>query len=225
VIVIAGNRPWIARILAEAGDPLPQWQFIGTREELGVDRLAELDPSHVFFLHWSWMIPAEIFERWECVVFHMTDLPYGRGGSPLQNLIARGHTETVMSAIRVVEETDAGPVYMKRPLSLTGSAQDIYERATRLSLEMIADIMRDSPEPQPQVGEPVQFTRRRPEESELPADISLEEAFDHIRMLDAEGYPHAFVNHGDLRLELTGASFDGDELNARVAIRKRADKP
>jgi methionyl-tRNA formyltransferase len=168
LIAIAGNRPWIPRIVAGEGEGLPESRFIGTREELSVERLEQLDPTHVFFLHWSWMIPAEIFERWECVVFHMTDLPYGRGGSPLQNLIARGHTDTVMSAIRVVEETDAGPVYMKRPLSLTGSAQEIYERATRLSLEMIADIMRDSPEPEPQVGEPVEFTRRRPEESEVP---------------------------------------------------------
>jgi hypothetical protein len=40
-------------------------------------------------------------------------------------------------------------------------------------------------------------------------------------MLDAEGYPHAFVDHGNLRLELTGASLEGDKLSARVAIRQR----
>ncbi len=27
--------------------------------------------------------------KFECVCFHMTDVPYGRGGSPLQNLIIR----------------------------------------------------------------------------------------------------------------------------------------
>ena len=44
----------------------------------------------------------------------MTDLPYGRGGSPLQNLIINGHKETMMSALRCVQELDAGPIYLKK---------------------------------------------------------------------------------------------------------------
>ena len=31
----------------------------------------------------------EIHENYKCIIFHMTDLPFGRGGSPLQNLISR----------------------------------------------------------------------------------------------------------------------------------------
>ncbi len=37
---------------------------------------------------------------------HMTDVPYGRGGSPLQNLIARGHTSTKLTAMRMTAEVD-----------------------------------------------------------------------------------------------------------------------
>ena len=51
-------------------------------------------------------IPTEIFTSFECIVFHMTDLPYGRGGSPLQNLIVRGHKKTKVSALKVVKEVD-----------------------------------------------------------------------------------------------------------------------
>jgi methionyl-tRNA formyltransferase len=58
--------------------------------DLAVEMLAALDPRYVFFPHWSHRIDSAIFERFECVIFHMTDLPFGRGGSPLQNLIARG---------------------------------------------------------------------------------------------------------------------------------------
>ena len=42
----------------------------------------------------------------------MTDLPFGRGGSPLQNLIVRGYKETMLSAIKCVGEVDAGPIYI-----------------------------------------------------------------------------------------------------------------
>ncbi len=51
------------------------------------------------------------FFNFNCVVFHMTDLPFGRGGSPLQNLISRGIYKTKISAIKVVKEIDAGPIY------------------------------------------------------------------------------------------------------------------
>ena len=56
----------------------------------------------------------------------MSDLPYGRGGSPLQNLIIREHRKTMISAIQCVKEIDAGPVYLKKPLSLEGSAEEIF---------------------------------------------------------------------------------------------------
>ena len=50
--------------------------------------------------HWSQLIPESICGPWPTVIFHMTDLPYGRGGSPLQNLIQRGHSSTMLAAQR-----------------------------------------------------------------------------------------------------------------------------
>lgn len=41
---------------------------------------------------------------------------------------------------------------------------------------------------------------------------------DFIRMLDAEGYPHAFIEHGCFRLEFTRAALFGDRLVADVKI-------
>ena len=70
----------------------------------------------------------------------MTDLPYSRGGSPLQNLILRGHQETQIIALRCVAELDAGPIYMKRPLSLEESAYEIFVRAADVVQEMIEDM-------------------------------------------------------------------------------------
>ena len=72
---------------------------------------------YIFFLHWSLRVPKKIYASYECVC-HMTDVPYGRGGTPLQNLILRGHSQTKLSALRMVDEMDAGPVYTKKSLSL-----------------------------------------------------------------------------------------------------------
>ena len=102
-----------------------QWEWVTTPNELR-DAVARLTPRYIFFLHWNWKVSAEIWSRYECVCFHMTDVPYGRSGSPLQNLIVEGHAETQLSALRLIEEMDAGRVYAERPMSLAGRAENIY---------------------------------------------------------------------------------------------------
>lgn len=154
----------------------------------------------------------------------MTDVPFGRGGSPLQNLIQAGIKETKVTALRMVEEMDAGPVYAKRTMSLAGRAEDIYLRAGELSWEMIRWIIETQPEPIPQQGEGTCFKRRKPEQSVLPMEGTLEKIYDHIRMLDAPTYPLAFIEHGDFRLEFSHAEFNGEEVRAQLVIRKRQNE-
>jgi len=134
---------------------------ITKREDFKPEKLKSFGRlDYIFVPFWSWHIPAEIYENWEVIIFHMTDLPYGRGGTPLQNLIVRGFKETVITAIKCVKEIDAGPVYMKHPLSLKGTARRIYHRAYELIKNiMIPHIMISKIEPVPQKGEVVYFER------------------------------------------------------------------
>lgn len=198
-------KSWNIEYFAREIERFPgQWTLFSDRADLTLKRLCELDPDYVFFPHWSWMVPQAIIERFACVCFHETDLPFGRGGSPIQNLIARGVERTMVSAIRMNEALDAGDVYLKRPLSLHGLAEEIYLRCARLVGEMMLEIATDRPTPKPQEGEPVVFTRRTPDQSVLPqAPTTLEAVFDHIRMLDAESYPPAFLVYNGLRIEFS----------------------
>ena len=121
--VIVFNRPW-CRELPERLESKTGRNFlaIDNKEKLNREFLNIIQAENVFFPHWSYFIPEEVYNNFRCIIFHMTDLPFGRGGSPLQNLIVRGHKETKISAIQCVKEVDAGPVYLKKPLSLNGSA-------------------------------------------------------------------------------------------------------
>lgn len=195
-------------------------QLVESPEGL-IEQIAQQATRYVFFPHWSWIVPPEIVAQYECVCFHMTDVPYGRGGSPLQNLIERGHRETKISALRMTDELDAGPVYLKRPLALSERAQDIYERAADIVVDMALEIARTQPTPQPQQGQPTFFRRRTPEQSRLPADAPIDKIYDHIRMLDADTYPRAFVDYGAFRLTLSEVMRGGDSLEARVTISKK----
>lgn len=205
----------VDRLVARTGR---SFVLISSPIELTVERLLSINPEFIFFPHWSHRIDASVFSRFDCVIFHMTDLPFGRGGSPLQNLIARGIYETRISALRCVEEMDAGPIYLKRPLSLYGSAEEIFLRASSVIEEMIVEMLASMPKPIPQEGLPTMFKRRKAEDGNLTTVQSLEQVFDLIRMLDAEGYPNAFLNIGPFKLEFTRASMKTGQVMADVRI-------
>ena len=194
------------------------FHLITEKEQLNYKYLRTLAPEIVFFTHWSFMIPREIYEEFTCVIFHMTDLPFGRGGSPLQNLIAKGFTQTKLSALQCVKELDAGPIFLKRDLSLYGNAEEIYLRASNLIEEMIIEILEQLPQPLPQEGEIVSFKRRKPKDGNLFGISSLAKRFDFIRMLDADGYPSAFIEHDGFRYEFSRASIKSNYLLADVKI-------
>jgi len=224
--LVAGCKPWNREVYERSIRDLPgRWHYAGSKEQLGAEAVDALHPRYIFFLHWSWKVPQEIVDRHECIAFHMTDLPYGRGGSPLQNLIVRGHRETRLSAFRMSHEIDAGPIYLKEDLCLEGTAREIYERATVLSARMVGRIVRDQPQPVPQEGEVVAFKRRTREDSEIPADLrSPERIYDFIRMLDCEGYPPAFVERHGFRFEFRNARLDDGRLEAGVTVVPREEK-
>jgi methionyl-tRNA formyltransferase len=217
--ILAARTAFALEEFARRRPQLPgDWIVVTQKQDLTTILLASLKPRYIFFLHWSWLVPEEIVANYECVCFHMTDLPYGRGGSPLQNLISRGAGETKLSALRMEKQVDAGPIYGKWPLSLAGKASEIYGRAAKLSLDAIAWMIAANPTPLPQAGAPTHFTRRTPDQSRLPEGGTLARLHDHIRMLDADGYPRAFIEYGGWRIELGDAHLVGDELEAKVRI-------
>lgn len=219
--IVASSKPWHRKKFDDIFETLPgDWFYVSRPEELG-EAINKSTPRYIFFLHWNWLVPKDIWARHECVCFHMTDLPYGRGGSPLQNLIVAGFQQTKLTALRMVEDLDAGPIYAKRSLSLEGRAEDIYLRAGETSWDMIRWIVDKEPETAPQEGEVTRFKRRKPEQSVLPRTGRLEKIYDHIRMLDAPTYPLAFIEHGEFRLEFSDAEILDGEIHGRVVLRHR----
>lgn len=217
--IVVGTKKWNRRIFDEKISHFKgKWVLIDNKDDLTLVNIKQYNPRYIFFLHWSWLVPENIFENFECICFHMADVPYGRGGSPLQNLIMNGHRQTKLTALRMVNELDAGPVYMKRDLCLEGNAEEIYLRATYLSAEMIKDIMTTNPVPMPQIGEAVVFKRRTPAQSVIPSFDSLIQLHDFIRMLDADGYPHAFIEYNGFRYEFSRANIYDGHIIADVKI-------
>jgi len=200
------------------------FHLITDKTELTQEYLSKLSPKYIFFLHWSWIIPDKIYKNFECVVFHMTDLPYGRGGSPLQNLIMNEVYQTKISAIKVTKELDAGDIYMKEDLDISiGSAEEIFEKASRITIEkMIPKFLEADLSAHKQEGEVVTFKRRNPSQSNLlnQDSISMHKLYNLIRMLDAQGYPKAFIQIENYKIELSKANFENGILSGSFEVKE-----
>jgi len=220
--IVVTIRKWNIKIYNDVIQHYPgNWYLITRKEDLTIEKVKSLNPQYIFFPHWNYRVPEEILNITNCICFHETDLPYGRGGSPIQNLINKGHTETVITALKMVEKLDAGPIYLKLPLSLEGLAEEIYIRISKLVAEMIRTIITQNPIPKEQKGGPELFERRNPKQSRLDKRIeSFQKLFDFIRMLDANEYPKAFFDYGNFRFELSRPALKTDEILADVRITK-----
>lgn len=222
--LVAGSRKWNRRIFEEEIACLSgTFRFVENSTQLDATLRTGFAPRYIFFLHWSDKVIDEILESYECVCFHMADVPYGRGGSPLQNLIVRGHGNTKLTALRMTAAFDAGPVYLKQELSLAGNAEEIYIRAGRLSAAMIRTIISTEPVALEQTGTPVVFKRRNPGESQIDALETLDALYDFIRMLDAEGYPQAYIDYHGFRFSFRRAGLYNGRIEADVTIRPLRD--
>lgn len=218
-IIVATTKSWNLnnfKTLKKKSKGL-HWHLIQSKKNFSIRKIRKINPKYIFIPHWSWIIPEEIWANFECVVFHMTDLPYGRGGTPLQNLIARGHKKTKISAIRVNSGIDTGDIYLKKGLDLSGNAENIYKRASnKIFMEMIPYILKNNPVPKKQKGNPVIFKRRNPQQSKIKNNFDLNKTHDHIRMLDAEGYPKAFLEIKKVKFDFFGAKIKGKGKDKKI---------
>ena len=83
-ILIATIKQWNidhAVKMAEQYKDMHDIKIVSQKQQLSIDMLEQFRPDMIFFPHWSYKIPADIYENYLCVVFHMTDLPFGRGAA------------------------------------------------------------------------------------------------------------------------------------------------
>lgn len=221
--VLLTNKKWHDSLFNELSSrEFEHWIRISDYNDFNRLKLNKISPSKIFIPHWSYIISEDIYLNFECVLFHMTDLPFGRGGSPLQNLILNNFKTTKITAIKVDKGIDTGPIYLKKDLDLSGTAQEIFIRSVPIIKDLIIEIIDHKIEPANQMGEPILFKRRKPEDGNLNYTTSFQQIYDYIRMLDCEGYPNAFIEYNGYKLEFSSANMLNDnEIIANVRIIKK----
>jgi methionyl-tRNA formyltransferase len=154
-------------------------------------------PELILFYGWSNYVPEEIIKKYTCLMLHPSPLPKFRGGSPIQNQIIRGITNSAITIFKMNEEVDSGEIWASEYLNLDNGIADIFDRMSEIGLRLSKKILDGDFQPYKQDDSEASFyPRRNPEDSEITLQELQQETgiylFNKIRMLQYP-YPNAFI--------------------------------
>ncbi|MDY7000167.1 MAG: formyltransferase family protein [Thermodesulfobacteriota bacterium] len=146
------------------------------------------------------LAPETLQKNKHNLVVHESDLPKGRGWSPVAWQVLGGADEIPVCLFEAVEEADAGPVYLRDSIKLDGTEllPEIRRRQGMKTVQICLDFLLKWPDltPAPQSGEATFFPRRTMGDDRLDPDKSLAGNFNHLRIVDNENYPAWFEHKG-----------------------------
>ena len=200
---------------------LKKFVLITEKKKLNLKNLKKINPKYIFFPHWSFILKQEIYKNYYCIGFHSSDLPNGRGGSPIQNQILKGKKNTKITSIKYNQLLDSGDWIYKTKLNLSGDLDDIFKRSSKIIKNQINMIIKNKFKLKKQKGKIYKFKRLKISNSEIKKNESkLINIYDKIRMLDSEEYPRAYFKLGKIRIELSEAKYLKNKILCKAILKK-----
>jgi methionyl-tRNA formyltransferase len=155
----------------------------------------------LFLLGCTSIIPRKILQRNEHnFVIHESDLPEGRGWSPISWQVLEGKKRIPIVLFEATEELDAGAIYLKDHIELDGTEllAEIKQKQGEKTVELIFRLLERLPniKGEPQKGVPTYYPKRTRKNDALDPYKTIIENFNHLRIVDNEKYPAWFEYQG-----------------------------
>ena len=170
---------------------------------------ALLPESHVcFYLSYGCIVGTKLRARHgNNLVVHESDLPAGRGWSPLTWQVLQGAQNIVVTLFEATDAVDAGVIYGQTEIHLCGDelVDDLRRKQAEATFSLCAEFVAGYPgvlqQARDQRGTPSYFPRRTPVDSRLDLDLTLRDQFNLLRVCDNIRYP-AWFDHSGARYTL-----------------------
>ena len=159
-----------------------------------------LNGDYAFFLSCEKIISKGTMKKnRRNLVVHESDLPKGRGWSPVTWQVLEGMNKIPITLFEADEKIDNGCIYLKDHIELEGHEliDEIRQLQAEKTIDLILRFVDDAKlKCKSQEGEPTFYKRRTPVDSELDANRSISEQFNLLRVADNERYPIFFMQNG-----------------------------
>ncbi|MDF7825519.1 formyltransferase family protein [Pontiellaceae bacterium B12227] len=178
-------------------------QFSGSHEINIVSECAQCSGGELLFLiSCTEIVGAECRAEYGAVlVIHASDLPEGRGWSPLVWQVLEGRDEITLTLFEAADKVDDGLVWKKSTIEVEAHelADEINEKLFRAEIDLMSYAVeyfgRVQAVPQAKEGK-TYYRKRIPEDSRIDPDRTIREQFDMLRIADPERYPAFIELHG-----------------------------
>ncbi len=153
-----------------------------------------------FYLSYGKIVGEEVLAKFKHnLVVHESDLPKGKGWSPLTWQILEGKNTIPVTLFEADVKVDSGVIYAQEWLEFDGTElidelrQAQAEATIRLCREFVANYPQSTTLGKQQIGEETFYRRRTPKDSELDLNKTLAEQINLLRVVDNTNYPAYFV--------------------------------
>lgn len=157
-----------------------------------------------FYLSCGQVVPPKVLAKFRNnLVVHESDLPQGKGWSPLTWQILEGKNRIPVTLFEAAEKVDSGPIYAQEWLEFEGHELIDELRAAQAgaTLNLCRQFVTGYPAvldtARAHVGNDSFYPRRKPSDSCLDPRRSLAEQFNLLRVVDNERYPAFFEWDGE----------------------------
>ena len=165
------------------------------------DHAKVADQDVVFILGYTKILDSSFLRRNRLnLVIHESDLPKGKGFSPVQWQILEGKNDIPICLIEASEKVDSGDILLKSIFSV--SKHDLFDeirvKQAKATIDLVVEFLALYPDVErtPQMGESSIYKKRTEKDDELNIDNSIREQFDHMRIGNNEGWPSYFIIDG-----------------------------
>lgn len=135
------------------------------------------------------------------LVVHESNLPEGKGCSPLTWQVLEGKNRIPITLFEAVEKVDSGRIYLQSFIELTGKElqTEIKNLQGKMTIDLILKFLEnvDHIKGQDQEGDSSYYRKRSPKDSELDINRSIKNQFNLLRVCDNERYPAFFKIHNE----------------------------
>jgi len=132
------------------------------------------------------------------LVVHESDLPKGKGWSPLTWQILEGYSIVPITLFEATERVDNGPIYFQEQMEFEGHelVDELRQKQGDATVALCLKFVEHYPNITgiEQTGSETFYPKRTPQNSEVDINKPLIELFDQLRVADNERYP-VFFNH------------------------------
>jgi UDP-2,4-diacetamido-2,4,6-trideoxy-beta-L-altropyranose hydrolase len=153
--------------------------------------------DYCFLLGCSQFVKSSVKKKFKKIlVVHESDLPKGRGWSPLTWEILNNNDKFVVSLIEINDCIDAGNIFIKKSFTLKGNELNYQWKKiqAKYSFMVIRDflLLKNKNVFIRQQGNVSYYKQRKPEDSELNINLPIIDQFNLLRVVDNESYPAFF---------------------------------